>query len=92
MNVKKKLNRLKINNYNYFNMDIEREKDIQTICEHIKNSYVQSTGDYGPGGQCPYCLQPCSWDAGSVLNISHKPDCIVLIAKDLSTNNKNINK
>jgi hypothetical protein len=72
---------------NHFD-DNAREKDIQTLCDHIINMGVESTGDYGSGGQCPFCYKSCRWDAGSVSDIKHEADCIYLIAKDLSTNLK----
>lgn len=45
---------------------------------------VESTGDYGMGGQCPFCLKDCRWN-DELDKIKHEPDCIYLIAKDLST-------
>jgi hypothetical protein len=63
----------------------EREKDLQTICSHILNSYVEDTGDYASGGRCPYCFKPCQWDAPNLDVVEHEPNCIYLIAKDLST-------
>lgn len=65
------------------NLD-EREKDIQKLCEGVLLTGVESTGDYGMGGQCPFCLQMCSWN-DTMDKVIHKPDCIYLIAKDLST-------
>lgn len=66
--------------------DDPRENDIQKVCSHILNTGVESTGDYGSGGQCPFCLKYCDWNAEDLSKIDHKPDCIYLIAKDLSTN------
>lgn len=63
----------------------DREKDIQKLCQGILEMGIQSTGDYGPGGECPFCFEPCSWNA-SLDEVEHKLDCIYLIAKDLSTN------
>ena len=62
-----------------------REKDIQTLCSAILDMCVQSTGDYGMGGECPFCLKGCRWD-DSLSHIKHDPNCAYLIAKDLSTN------
>ena len=64
--------------------DEQREKDIQKICNGILTMCVQSTGDYGMGGECPFCRKDCRWDA-SLDEIEHEPDCIFLIAKDVST-------
>jgi len=62
----------------------QREKDIQTVCRGVIDSGIDSTGDYGPGGQCPYCFTPCSWN-DSMDDFKHKDDCIYVIAKDLMT-------
>ena len=64
----------------------EREKDIQKLCNGVLMTDIRSTGDYGSGGQCPFCYAECKWDANSVSEIEHTPDCIVLIAKDLASN------
>ena len=64
--------------------DEQREKDIQTICNGILNMCVKSTGDYGMGGECPFCGIDCRWN-DSLDCIKHEPDCIYLIAKDVST-------
>lgn len=69
-------------------MDEQREKDIQTLCEAVINHQIESTGDYGSGGQCPFCLKDCAWNAEDVSKIEHETDCVVLIAKDLSTNGR----
>jgi len=45
--------------------------------------HIESTGDYGSGGQCPFCYIDCSWDAGNVNMINHERNCPVLIARDL---------
>ena len=66
------------------NLNEEREKDIQKICNGILTMRVQSTGDYGMGGECPFCCKHCRWDA-SLYEIEHEHDCIFLIAKDVST-------
>lgn len=71
--------------------DEQREKDIQALCAGILSMSVESTGDYGDGGQCPFCLNSCSWNA-DLSKITHKSDCIYLIAKDLSTNLKDFTK
>ncbi len=63
----------------------EREKDIQKLCEGIKQMNVNLTGDYGSGAECPFCRKDCRWDTDSVMDIEHEQNCIVLIAKDLST-------
>lgn len=64
--------------------DEQREKDVQDLCSGVLDSSVQSTGDYGSGGECPFCGKDCCWDA-SLSDVKHEPDCIYLIAKDLST-------
>lgn len=46
---------------------------------------VRSTGDYGSGADCPFCYIECHHNASSVSDINHESDCVVLIAKDLST-------
>lgn len=63
--------------------DEQREKDIQSVCQAILNKDIDSTGDYGPGGQCPFCYAPCGWNC-TIDEIGHNPDCAYLIAKDLS--------
>jgi hypothetical protein len=63
----------------------QREKDIQKLCDRVKYHHIESTGDSGSGGQCPFCGEPCSWRADDVSKIDHRPECVVLIAKDLST-------
>ena len=63
----------------------QREKDIQTVCNHIVNSGIESTGDSDSGGQCPYCYKDCSFHANSLDEIEHELSCIYLIAKDLLT-------
>lgn len=64
----------------------EREKDIQKVCQAIKELNPEITGDFGSGAKCPFCCKMCNWDAGNLASIEHESDCIVLIAKDLSTN------
>jgi hypothetical protein len=65
----------------------QREKDIQSICEGVLIIGIRSTGDYGPGGECPFCFSPCSWNA-AMDEVIHEQNCIYLIAKDLSTGMK----
>jgi hypothetical protein len=65
--------------------DSQREKDVQNLCNAILYIGITSTGDYGSGGECPFCLTDCRWDA-SMDEFTHKPDCAYLIAKDISTN------
>ncbi len=62
----------------------KREQDIQAMCVAILGFSVESTGDSGPGGMCPFCCVPCSWNA-SLSEIRHAPECVYLIAKDLRT-------
>lgn len=62
----------------------QREIDIQKLCDSVKNHHIESTGDYGSGGQCPFCFKPCAWNANDVSEIEHELNCVVLIAKDLS--------
>lgn len=64
----------------------QREKDIQVLCEAVKNMLPTSTGDYGSGAMCPFCYKDCYWNAHDLSQIEHEPECPVLIAKDLSTN------
>ena len=66
----------------------DREKDIQTICNHIITMSIQSTGDYGSGGQCPFCYKDCRWDANDVSEIEHESNCIYLIAKEVMLQSK----
>lgn len=63
----------------------EREADVQKLCKEILKMSVRNTGDHGSGGECPFCFANCSWQ-DELKDIVHKPDCIYLIAKDLSTN------
>lgn len=69
---------------------MEREADIQTLCDAVLCLLPQSTGDYGMGGCCPFCLKDCRWDANNLDSIEHEPNCAVLIAKDLRTNLNNL--
>jgi len=62
----------------------QREIDIQKLCDSVKNHHIESTCDYGSGGQCPFCFKACAWNANDVSEIEHELDCVVLIAKDLS--------
>lgn len=62
----------------------QREEDIQKMCIGILHKSINSTGDYGSGGECPFCFVGCSWDA-DISQVKHDPECIYLIAKDLST-------
>ena len=67
----------------------QREADIQTVCNYILKMSPTSTGDSGSGAECPFCFVDCKWDLDVVTDIeNHKHDCIVLIAKDLTTNIK----
>jgi len=61
-----------------------REEDIQTVCRGVLMVGIVSTGDYGPGGQCPFCYTPCGWN-DSMGDFKHSDDCIYVIAKDLMT-------
>lgn len=62
----------------------EREKDIQKVCRGVMDTSIRNTGDYGMGGECPFCYAGCRWDDG-LYSFKHEPDCIYLIAKDLLT-------
>ena len=66
----------------------KREKDIQNVCYSVMNHQTENTHDSGSGGQCPFCYKECSHRADDVSEIEHELDCIVLIARDLSTNFK----
>jgi hypothetical protein len=66
-------------------IDEQREKDIRAVCEKVVSLNIKDTGDYGSGGECPLCGMSCLWNAFSVSDIQHEPDCIYLIAKDLLT-------
>jgi len=61
----------------------ERDKKIEKMCEDILIQPKINTGDYGPGGECPFCHEICSWHE-SMSDIIHEPDCAYIIAKDLS--------
>lgn len=63
----------------------ERENDVQTVCNRVVTMNIQSTGDSGSGGQCPFCYKDCLWCANDVSEIEHEKHCIVLIAKDIIT-------
>jgi hypothetical protein len=73
-------------------MDIQREKDIQSLCRAIlsgsPNYFDNPNGAYET--TCPFCYaKECRggedeiWASMDELN--HKQDCAYLIAKDLST-------
>jgi hypothetical protein len=70
------------------NFDEQREKDIQKLCQVVLDFEVKSTGDYGMGGECPFCGRDCPWDA-CLQDIKHEFDCAYLIAKDLAANFRN---
>ena len=62
-----------------------REKDIQELCKQVKNaSVLPESGDCGYT-MCPFCYAYGPWNADTVDEIQHDPDCAYLIAKDLST-------
>jgi len=65
--------------------DIQREVDIQSLANAVLSCGIESTGDSGSGGQCPFCYKSCAWNANSLSEIEHERDCAVLIAKDLTT-------
>lgn len=65
-------------------MDDQREKDVRGVCDAVKNHHIESTGDHGSGGQCPFCFKACVWNARNVSEIEHELDCVVLIARDLT--------
>jgi hypothetical protein len=65
----------------------QREADIQKLCNAVLEKGIESTGDHGPGGQCPFCYVSCGWNQ-QMHEFTHKPDCAYLIAKDLSTGYK----
>jgi hypothetical protein len=67
----------------------EREKDVQRVCRWVLSRNTASTGDYGRGGECPFCYVKCWWD-DDIKDITHKPNCVYLIAKDLTTNMKKL--
>ena len=65
-------------------IDHQREEQIKKMRDSILNMCVQSTGDSGMGGECPFCGNSCKWD-DSLFDIEHEPDCVFLIARDLKT-------
>lgn len=67
---------------------MEREQEIQKLSHAVLELYPHSTGDSGSGAECPFCLKECRWDAEKLEDIRHELDCVVLIAKDLTTNLK----
>lgn len=62
----------------------KREEDIRQVCQAIIESPIRDTGDYGDGGECPFCFVSCGWK-DSIEDIKHKPNCVYYIAKDLLT-------
>ena len=62
----------------------DREKEIQSLCEAVLNNHFENTGDHGAGGRCSFCYKECAWNADAA-EMKHEPDCVVLVAKDLST-------
>jgi hypothetical protein len=61
-----------------------RERDIQKVCRTIIEFGVEDTGDYGMGGECPFCRVSCKWN-DSLEDVKHDLSCVYLIAKDLLT-------
>lgn len=62
-----------------------RISDVRAISLAIIDKGVESTGDYGSGGQCPFCYKDCAWNASSLNDIEHERDCAFLVAKDVMT-------
>lgn len=69
-------------------LESDREKEVQTVCRAVLMMEVKSTGDYASGAECPFCGTECYWAANDVSEIKHAQNCVVLIAKDLTTNLK----
>lgn len=59
-----------------------REEDIETLCNFVLKMGVTDTGDYGTGGECPFCFMDCDRNE-KLSDIKHYVDCPVLVAKDL---------
>ena len=78
-------------------MEKEREKDIQQLCKEVIE--MSAIGYDNPNGAyettCPFCFSREDRGGGGVNNfatmseLKHDLDCAYLIAKDLSTNQKN---
>lgn len=67
----------------------DREKDIQTLCYKILNMHYPT--DRQSDEYCPFCMKEISGEEGEESKpFNHEPDCVVLIAKDLSTNHEPI--
>lgn len=68
--------------------DETREADVQKICSAILdtgvNMDVDIPGDYGVGIECPFCHINGYYN-DSMADIIHEPDCVYLIAKNLTT-------
>lgn len=66
-------------------MNLEREKDIQKLCEAVLRSYLNTSYDGNGLGEtiCPFCTVKGVEDA-EMHELEHDSDCAYLIAKDLS--------
>ena len=64
-------------------IDSKMVSDIEKLIDGVMSVAVQTTGDYGRGGECPYCRKSCSWN-DSMFDVEHESDCIYVLAQELS--------
>lgn len=66
-------------------MNLEREKDIQKLCEAVLISNLTTSYNGNGWGEtfCPFCSAKGGEDA-EIRELEHDSDCAYLIAKDLS--------
>lgn len=76
--------------------DEQRERDIQSLCQAVlsiePHCWDNPNGPYET--RCPFCTaeenrggQNPSGCYASMKELKHEPDCVYLVAKDLSTRN-----
>ena len=66
-------------------MDLNREKDIQELCNQVLESYPNHDWDNGRIS-CPFCSNTSY--GNEIQDIEHNHNCAYLISKDLSTKRK----
>ena len=64
-------------------IDSKMVSDIEKLIDGIMSVAVQTTGDYGRGGECPYCRKSCAWN-DSMFDVEHESNCTYVLAQELS--------
>ncbi len=72
-------------------MSFERENDIQKLCKGVLDDHSEiEDSDYSRNCGCPRCFFCLGYGIQNKnpKTIKHEHDCVVLIARDLSTREK----